>query len=86
MAKGRKTIEVNTVRTRVNAMLANPKVTEEERRGMCLVLEFMLYNTNNYNGFNYVDWLNGGCDRWRADGSPSDNSSYLGPEYKRYYY
>jgi hypothetical protein len=86
----RKTFDVTAMREAVNRQLARPEVSEEYRKGMCSILEHVLHETGNYNGYNYVDWLAGGCDRWRADeaeaGRDLDTRPYLGPEYRRVYY
>lgn len=88
MAKGKKNIKVATVLSKVNTYLAseNPHVTAEMRKGAASVLETILHATDNYAGFNYLQWLNGGYDAWKAAGEPADNTPFLGDETRRVYY
>lgn len=56
MAKSRKTFEVKALKTRVNAFLKNSKDNQTEmRQGMSIMLEGILMDTDNYNGFGYLD-------------------------------
>lgn len=89
MSKSRKTVDVSYVLARVNAMLAAPDsdyCNESTRKGAATILECVLHETGNYNGFNYLDWMNGGFDRWVADGEPKDTDPYLGDKTRRVYY
>lgn len=82
----RKTIEVENLRRLVNGMLALDTLSEDNRKSLCVLLDRVLHETGNYRGFNYVDWMNGGANKWRADGEPDNTQPYLGPEYKREYF
>jgi hypothetical protein len=73
----RKTIEVSTLKAKINHMLTLDTLTQEYKSALCMLLENVLHDTGNYNGFNYLNWLNG---------EPKDNSKYLGLEYNRVYY
>lgn len=89
MAKGKKTIKVARVLEMANKILAaedSPYVTDGMRKGIASLLEQILHDTDNYSGFNYLEWLNGGCKRWQEAGRPEDNRAYLGNETKRVYY
>jgi hypothetical protein len=85
MANKRATVRVSVLKAKFNDYLRQG-ISESERKALCVAIENVLHETGNYQGFNYVDWLEGGADRWRADGEPKDNSKYLGPEYKRFYF
>lgn len=50
----RKTVDVKSVRERVNKMLDVSTCTSEERFGMIAVLEMILHDTGNYRGFNNI--------------------------------
>jgi hypothetical protein len=50
----RKTTNVETVRNRVNILLANPNVSDEYRLGAAAILESILHDTGNYQGYSYV--------------------------------
>ena len=82
----RKTIDVKYMKDWANNQLARESVTEEFRAGICALIEEALFQTGNYHGFNFIDWAQGGHTQWIADGKPKDNSSYLGPKYKRVYH
>jgi len=53
----RKTFEVEAVLDHVNNMLKTNYWSKETRIGMFLVLENILHNTGNYNGFRYLSNL-----------------------------
>jgi hypothetical protein len=55
MPTPRKTIQVDFIVDYVNRQLADPHFSPEEKRGMYMVLDRILHNTNQYAGFNYVD-------------------------------
>lgn len=48
---GRKTVDVASVKTLVNDALAMEDRTEDEARALCFVLENVLMETGNYNGY-----------------------------------
>lgn len=50
----RKTVNVEKVRDRVNILLANPKVSDDYRLGAAAILESILHDTGNYQGYSYV--------------------------------
>lgn len=84
----KKTIPVVRIKEMVNKRLAYPtrNDTPEVRIALASLLETILHETDNYHGYNYLDWLNGGSDAWRKDGEPRDNTKYLGDQSKRVYY
>lgn len=51
----RKTFEVNTIKTKVNSMLADSVCSPDGRMGMLHVLETILHETGNYAGFRYLE-------------------------------
>jgi hypothetical protein len=92
MAK-RKTCEVKSLLEFANKQLArkDDEATKEFKSGVCLMIERALHDTGNYHGFNYNEWVNGGCDRWQRDGCPEEGKdAYLysehGGEFDRVYY
>lgn len=50
----RKTISVETLRVKVNEMLAKSTCSPDIRKGMMGLLEYALHETGNYNGFSYL--------------------------------
>ncbi len=82
----RKTIPVCDVVDVANKMLAAENKSDDFRWGVIALLNSIQHATDNYNGFNYISWLEGGCNRWHEDGSPEDKTPYLGAETKRFYY
>lgn len=87
MARKRSTIKVAALVERVNRMLETAK-TDERRQALCVLIESVLHETGGYAGFNYVDWMKGGSDAWRAAGMPEGEAKkrFFGPEYKRCYH
>lgn len=51
----RKTIEVGKVLKLANHMLAAPGTSSEQREGVCSMLETILLETGNYQGYRYLD-------------------------------
>lgn len=88
MARKRKTIEVDHVREKINRFLKNPDTTSQARHAFAVFLESILMETGNYHGFNYVEWMEGGYDRWVADGRPEfpEKEKYLGDQSRRHYF
>lgn len=79
-------IPVSDVKDLFNKQLANQDTSEECRKVLCVMIESILMTTKTYDGFQYVDWENGGKYQWVNDGKPEDKAKYLGPEHKRRYY
>jgi hypothetical protein len=50
----RKTINVDVVKTKANSLLANPNLVMEEKLGIITMIEHILHETDNYNGFRYL--------------------------------
>jgi hypothetical protein len=55
MATPRKTIQVEQVLNFVNTQLSCDHWTVDEKKGMFIVLDRILHDTDQYAGFNYVD-------------------------------
>lgn len=51
----RRTIHVETLRAKVNSMIAASTCSPPERLAMANVLETVLHDTGNYRGFAYLD-------------------------------
>lgn len=49
----RKTIDVNFVRDTANNLLKSDKLTNEQKKGLRLLVEDILHKTGNYQGFMY---------------------------------
>jgi len=82
----RKTVEVKKIKDRINKYLERNTLNQDEKKALCMFLEELLHSTGNYNGYNFLSWMNGGCDQWIKDGRPIDNRKYAEPEYDRFYY
>lgn len=82
----RKTIEVSELKSVINERIAKFAPTPEARKELESILSYILHRTGNYGGFNYVAWLDGGCERWEKDGRPLDNTPYLGDQTKVRFY
>ncbi len=92
MAKGRKTIEVEWIKDRINTQLAEPSFSQPEKMRLCFLLEDVLHQSNNYNGFQFNYWNDGGYKAWLTAGEPSfpEKEKYITnnkkEEYSRIYY
>ena len=49
-----KTIKVEKIRTQINSMIAGSTCSPDGRQGMIQVLESILHESGNYNGFRYL--------------------------------
>jgi len=79
MANRRKTIEVRSLVSKLNGMLA-ADLSEEKREAVCGVIETVLHDTGNYSGFMYID-------RYSTDPASKDaidRGDYL--RYRRRYF
>ena len=97
----RKTFDVNLFKKYVNEQLARTDeyaLQEGFKSGLCLALEQVLQRTDNYQGYNNLYWLEGGCEEWIKDGKTEKwpekkvyiigkkDSKYRGCDYARRYY
>lgn len=66
MAKERKTVDLSDLKARVNRMIEKTE-SKEAREALAILLSSVLMDCNAYKGFNYVEWLNGGSEKWAKD-------------------
>jgi len=52
---GRKTVDVEPLKEAINAILRDSIYSKETRQGWCDALEVVLFQSNNYKGFAYLD-------------------------------
>jgi hypothetical protein len=50
---GKKTVKVGSLLEKANFILNNPNVSQDEKSGVSLLLESLINETDNYNGFVY---------------------------------
>jgi hypothetical protein len=95
MARARKTIEVATALKMANTQLARKDVSIESRQAIAGFIEALLFEANEYNGFNYVYWSKeGGHEAWVAADRPDfpEKNAYIygnnenTDDYRRFYY
>ena len=55
MSKAKKTINVQELKEKVNGFLKDSTCNEDVRRGMICILETVLTDSGNYNGYNYLN-------------------------------
>ena len=82
----RKTVNVSDLLAFANDRLSDDNLSQECKRGVCVMLEKALHDSGNYHGFNNTYWLSTGFFDWEKAGSPKDNKPYIGKEYDRTYY
>lgn len=90
----RTTIKVKELVESLNQQLANPNLSQTEKKVICSIIEKILLDTNNYRGFTHITWATGGAEEWfkavkegrvRKDDYKA-KQKYIGPEYNRFYY
>ena len=90
--KSNKTFSVKKFKESINLKLTLPTLSAECKAGLCQALESVLIETGNYKGYNFIYWLEKGCDEWREagfPGSPEKEKFIYGPggsEWDRVYY
>tara|TARA_B100000902_G_scaffold115594_1_gene116480 strand:- start:3352 stop:3570 length:219 start_codon:yes stop_codon:yes gene_type:complete len=65
----RKTIAVNKVKKYVNSYLAHPNSSVDGREAMMSLIEAVLMETENYNGYRYLSKDETGLDEVEGAGS-----------------
>lgn len=65
----RKTIAVNKVKKYVNSYLAHPNSSADGREAMMSLIEAVLMETENYNGYRYLSKDETGLDEVEGAGS-----------------
>jgi hypothetical protein len=57
---------------------------------LCHSIEYVLHQSGNYRGFQYIHWLKDGCKQWEGAGKPEypEQGKYVtgGKEFCRKYY
>jgi hypothetical protein len=88
----RKTIDVQALKDYANNQLARTDAyaTDEFKKGIISMIEKVLLDSGNYNGFDYVYWVTKGYNEWRETGQPKgeDCTNYVRGnmgEYSRIY-
>lgn len=89
----RETVEISKLKNWANAQLkrTDKDATKQYKRGICFMIERVLFDADNYKGFNCIYWLEQGFDEWLKDGCPDfpEKQKYIegnGHMYNRYYY
>jgi|LauGreStaDraftv2_3_1035109.scaffolds.fasta_scaffold06311_5 hypothetical protein len=68
--KSKKTVSVDYIKTWINAQLAHPNYTPEEKLGFIATIETILHKANAYKGFMYLELEPGnvppalGTEKW----------------------
>lgn len=86
MARQRKTLRVEDLRTQINRRLKDPSLTPEARLALASMLETVLMDAGQYRGFNYLRWMNVGAAEWQQAGCPADKAPFIGDETLRHYF
>ena len=71
-----KTVKISQILEFANRQLArkDERATQEFKAGVCTMIENILLVSNNYEGFNFLPWLEGGYERWVQAGQPEDET------------
>jgi len=74
MARPRKTIEVARIKEMANKFFKeSADEMVDEREALKVFIDSILFETNNYHGFNMLYWLEQGFEEWNAAGKPDGN-------------
>jgi hypothetical protein len=94
--KPKKTLRVDYIKGEINRRLALKTISVEQRKALAGILEDLLFEANDYRGFNDVYWRDeGGYQAWVEAGRPDFPEKYKyihGPDadgqdqYRRVYY
>ena len=87
--KSRKTFKVENFKNIINEKLALGSINQDEKKALTVVLERVLHDTNNYRGYNNLQWMRGGSEKWNDHLKKHGKANILdfhGPEYDRQYY
>lgn len=76
-----KTIKREKLVANFNQQIANCK-SPERRITLKEIYNNILIDMGCYEGFQYIDWVNGGFAEWQLAGHPADNVKYLGDQSK----
>lgn len=71
-----KTVKVSHILEFANSQLArkDDTATQEFKAGVCSMIQKVLFLSNNYEGFQFLPWLEGGYERWLEAGQPEDET------------
>jgi len=101
MGKSKKTFSVEIFKNYVNKQLKRTDgfATDEFKSGLCLTLEQVLHESNNYNGYQDLYWDEIGFNEWSTTGGRTEewekkklfiygtsDSKYSGSKHARVYY
>ncbi|UCC18982.1 MAG: hypothetical protein JSV62_12860 [Promethearchaeota archaeon] len=83
----RKTVKVEYIKDKINHLLTIDTIPQDAKKQLCLFLDMVLLETDNYKGFQSLTWINGGYEQWVKDGEPDfpEKNKYLAPEWNRRY-
>lgn len=78
--------QIVRIKDKVNGWLEKTECMAAQRL-LCSMLEEILWQVQEYHGYGYNKWLNGGYKAWQASGESEFNrTKYMGSEYDRYYF
>jgi len=89
-----KTVKVSEILEFANEQLSrkDEEATQGFKAGVCSMIQKILFLSNNYEGFQFLPWLEGGYERWMEAGQPEDETKddFVRNDkegyYSRYYY
>jgi hypothetical protein len=79
MPTARQNIKRDNLIADLNRQIAEAP-TVEKRLVLQVHFSSLLVHLETYLGFTYVEWLNGGFQRWHQDGCPENKLPYLGDQ------
>lgn len=72
MKKVRKIVDISKLKDWTNVQLSRTDdyATQEFKAGIFTAVSNTLHATGQYNGFQHLYWMNGGCEEWYKAGEP----------------
>lgn len=86
--KRNKTIKIERLKEMINEKL-KADISKDQKIALSFLLEEVLHETGNYNGYNYLYWIEKGHEEWLKAGGNKHEEKYLygdGHEFNRRYY
>ena len=81
----RKTLLIEDLKYEINRILSLPNICDDEKKGLCFLLESFLHKTGNYKGYTYNEIFTPGCREWKLKNPDKNYMDYVKHEYDRSY-
>jgi len=80
-----KTIQISVLKQEINSILELPHIGNDEKKGLCHILEKFLLKTKNYKGYTYNELFTADYHNWRLLNPDKSPMEFVKHEYNRTY-